>query len=279
MGKFLFFGFLTFNITCSGDVVDFNSMTSFDSTFSQTLAPTASSLADGIGLGGSRGVAYTGSTASDLRVYSGQLIHPNTTAWETSIYFRNNDILSLANPMIGFIGQDPGYGGFVSPDRTTPSIYLVAQANTLWLLGTHGNYVTDANILPIYKQSSWYQLSLRVDYVGAVFSVDTYNIHGSLSESDGSGSVGAEVAQLNHTLSTVEFQGVDDLYGFFGVNRPGFAGAMDNFVVSVPEPSSTFLLVVFGSIAVFGCRFGAPSLIHATQHLRFRLSQTRKWSE
>src|SRR3954466_10368903 len=143
MGKFIFFAFLTFNITCSAGVVDFNSMTSFDSTFSQTLAPTAFSLADGVGLGGSRGGAYTGSTASDLRVYAGELIHPNTTTWETSIYLRNNDIFSQASPMVGFIGQDPSYGGFVGPDRTAPSIYIVAQPNTLWLFGSHGSFITD----------------------------------------------------------------------------------------------------------------------------------------
>jgi hypothetical protein len=264
MKIFAFLLLLTFQFTSAAELVDFNSMSSFDSVFSQTLAGTASSLADGVGLRGSRGVAYTGSTAGDLHVYPGQLIHPNSATWQASIYFRNNDLFSQAEPMLGFMGQDSRYGGFVNPYFATAAIYVVAQPNTLWLFGSAGSFLTDVGIAPVYTQSEWYKLSLQIKYLGTVSSViNTYNIHASLFPSDASGNTGSAIAEIDHSLSTVQFQDVNDLYGFFGVdtpkyfgwNGPGFKGAMDNFAVSVPEPSSTFWLVTFCAMGLLHRRF------------------------
>src|SRR3954470_13242547 len=85
---------------------------------------------------------------------------------------------------------------------------------------------------------------MQVEHTGTTAQViEFYNIHVSLSYADDAGGPGEVIAELNHSLSTVQFQTTRNLYGFFGIDSVNhFNGAIDNFAITVPEPTTMSLL-------------------------------------
>ena len=253
-------------------VVDFNDLDSLSGAFNSPPSVNHSQLADGVGLAGSKGVAYdssgTGFYASDLRIFNAGLLHPNTLAWRVSIYFKNTNILSMAKPMVGFIGRNPGSVDFTVPESTTPTFYTTVQSNSLYLFASNGTYLSETNILPTYQESSWYHLALEVDYLGTESGVvNNYNLRAILSPSDELGNLGSPIAEALRSVGSVQFQSVADVYPFFGIDTPnyfhwtgpGFSGAMDNFTTSVPEPSCTLLLALAAPVFLAAYRSRPPA--------------------
>lgn len=245
------------------DVFTFDTVDSLDSLFPRTGYTGNSTLVDRVGVGNSRGIAYTGSVyhrASDLRIYTPMGTPPEALSGEVSICFRNQDQLSFAKPMVGFLGIDQAETHFLSPDLTTPTIYAVAQRNTLWLFSNAGTYLDSANVLPLMNDSDWYQLSLQVEHLGSRYdgNIQDYSLHAAVLACDNEGHSGAILSEISRAFSTSQFQDVPEVYPFFGIDTPdyftwtgpGFTGAIDNFVVSVPEPSTTLLLLTASGLAL-----------------------------
>lgn len=216
------------------------------------------------GLGGSGKVNLSASNATQVSIFDQVAFSGSQPFWKVSAYFRkssqpNNFSLGLVSSPTAWINSgllnsnnvQPNNGG---AESTVSSLGISANWYGSMSLYNSNNIVawTDLGDFP---DTNWIYMELTGSYLAGGHTLD-----GRVFVSDESGNIGIQVGPTLSVSDLSNQLGVDDkAYFFFGADDLTSAHHIDNFAITIPEPSSVVALLSFMVLIVTTLRKRAVS--------------------